>query len=151
MGYNTDFNGEFKFNKPLDDTTYKELVTLNKTRHEDGHSTKSKFPGIWCHWVPSKDGCSLEWDEGEKFYYYIEWLKYIVKNILEPKGYAISGAVEWCGDEQEDIGLIVAERNEIRVLNGRYVYGDETEIERLQKENKRLHGEIAELLLLDKS
>jgi hypothetical protein len=32
-------------------------------------------PGLWCQWVPTKDGCGIEWDGGEKFYDWTEWLR----------------------------------------------------------------------------
>ena len=38
-------------------------------------------PGLWCQWVPSHDGDMLVWDEGEKFYEYIPWLKYLMEHF----------------------------------------------------------------------
>lgn len=67
-------------------------------------------PGLWCQWVPSEDGLGIEWDGGEKFYNYVEWLEYIIKNFLAPKGYVLMGTVEWRGEEWDD-------RGEIRVFN----------------------------------
>ena len=40
----------------------------------------------------------------EKFYYYVEWLRYLIDNILAPRGYILNGDVEYCEDgfEQYD-------------------------------------------------
>lgn len=40
-------------------------------------------PGLLCQWVPSEDGTVIQWDNGEKFYYYVEWLRYIVGIVYE--------------------------------------------------------------------
>lgn len=46
----------------------------------------STQPGLWCQWVPTADLQGIEWDGNEKFYNYVEWLKYIVTNFLERWG-----------------------------------------------------------------
>lgn len=68
-------------------------------------------PGLWCQWVPTEDGKGIEWDEGEKFYDYEEWLEYIIGHFLEPWGYTVTGEVEWSGDEQGDVGVLVVKSN----------------------------------------
>lgn len=82
-------------------------------------------PGLWCQWVPTADGMALEWDQNEKFYNYVEWLQYIVSKVLKPRGYALSGEVEWQGEERTDTGRIVVKNNEIQVLQGKLVFGDD--------------------------
>jgi hypothetical protein len=64
-------------------------------------------PGLWCQWVPNSDGTAIEWDEGEKFYYYVEWITYLINNFLKPWGYTINGKVSWRGESFNDIGTIV--------------------------------------------
>jgi hypothetical protein len=68
------------------------------------NSPPSTQPGLWCHWIPTEDGNYIEWDEGEKFYYYVEWIEYIIEKILIPRGYSLTGEVAWEGEEQGDIG-----------------------------------------------
>jgi hypothetical protein len=68
-------------------------------------------PGLWCHWVPTEDAEGIEWDGGEKFYYYVEWLEYIVNNFLKPWGYTLNGSVRWRGEEFDDVGRIDVENN----------------------------------------
>lgn len=63
-------------------------------------------PGLWCQWTPSEDGAAIEWDQGEKFYYYGEWLAYIVEHFLKPWGYDLSGSVTWQGEEVGDVGTL---------------------------------------------
>ena len=63
-------------------------------------------PGLWCGWIPTKDRLSIEWDGGEKFYGYIEWIEYIISKILAPRGYILSGVVKWRGEDFDDIGEI---------------------------------------------
>lgn len=67
----------------------------------DYNSPPKGQPGLWCHWVPNKQGTAIEWDGGEKFYYYVEWIKYLIEHFLKLWGYIINGEVEWQG---EDIG-----------------------------------------------
>lgn len=68
-------------------------------------------PGLWCQWVPTMDGQGIEWDGGEKFYNYIDWLVYIIDKVLAPRGYVLSGAVRWRGEEFDDTGTIVVNDN----------------------------------------
>jgi hypothetical protein len=77
-------------------------------------SPPSGQPGLWCQWTPTDDGMTLKWDEGEKFYKYVEWLEYLIKNFLGPWGYTLNGVVKWKGEEQEDRGRIVVEDNVVR-------------------------------------
>jgi hypothetical protein len=81
----------------------------------DYNSSPSSQPGLWCQWIPSADGNFIEWDCGEKFYYYVEWLEYIVENFLKPWGYTLNGEVEWRGEEWEDAGTIMVKDNVIKV------------------------------------
>jgi hypothetical protein len=79
-------------------------------------------PGLWCQWTPTEDGTAIVWDEGEKFYYYTEWLAYLIDHFLEPWGYKLNGTVEWEGEESGDIGRITVENNVISAKQARIVY-----------------------------
>lgn len=72
-------------------------------------------PGLWCQWVPSDTGDSIEWDGGEKFYEYVPWIEYLITNFLKPWGYVLNGTVAWRGEEWEDTGKIVIVDNKISV------------------------------------
>ncbi len=82
-------------------------------------------PGLWCQWIATDDGNSIEWDQGEKFYNYEAWLKYIIENFLKPWGYTLNGDVEWYGDDREDIGKLAVKDNVVKSLAGTIVYGKE--------------------------
>jgi hypothetical protein len=72
-------------------------------------------PGLWCQWVPTGDGTAITWDEGEKFYDYVEWIEYLVSNFLKPWGYSLNGEVEWFGEDRNDMGRIVISDNIVEV------------------------------------
>lgn len=147
MGYTTEFEGSFEFDRPLDDETYEFLTKLAHTRrmarkvdediygpegefyvdgggdfgdnHEDNIIDYNRPPGdqpsLWLQWVPTEDRRHLEWDGGEKFYYYITWLEYLIKKVFEPRGYKLNGEVEWYGEDRDDVGTIKVEDNKVTV------------------------------------
>ncbi len=81
-------------------------------------------PGLWCQWT-TEDGTSIVWDEGEKFYNYVEWLTYIIENFLDPWGVKlVDGEIHWDGEESDDYGKIVAEDGLTTVQHGTMGYGD---------------------------
>jgi hypothetical protein len=79
-------------------------------------------PGLWCQWVPSDDGTEIQWDQGEKFYGYVEWLGYLVDNFLTPWGYKLNGTVEWQGEDNVDFGQIVVVDSCAKVRKGHRAY-----------------------------
>jgi len=79
-------------------------------------------PGLWCQWVPSSDGKGIQWDGNEKFYNYTEWLEYLIKNVLAPRGYKLSGSVNFFGEDRTDIGNITVKNNKVTVKRGRIVF-----------------------------
>ena len=81
---------------------------------KDYNSPAGGCPGLWCQWVATEDGKHIKWDGTEKFYNYVEWLKWIVEKFLKPNGISINGRVTYQGEDDEDHGAIVAEDNEIR-------------------------------------
>jgi hypothetical protein len=74
----------------------------------DHNRPPSTQPSLWCGWRPSEDRKGIEWDGNEKFYGYCEWLAYLIKNFLTPKGYTLSGKVHYQGEESSDNGNIDA-------------------------------------------
>lgn len=79
----------------------------------DYNSPPPSQPGLWCQWEPNDGGTAIVWNQGEKFYYYIEWLQYIITHFLRPWGYTLNGEVTWQGEEHGDIGMITVKDNEI--------------------------------------
>jgi hypothetical protein len=70
-------------------------------------------PCLWCKWGPTDDGMGIEWTQCEKFYYYADWLEYIVAHFLKPWGYVLNGAVTWRGESSSDRGTLRVKDNEI--------------------------------------
>jgi hypothetical protein len=88
------------------------------------NSPPGSQPGLWCQWVPSEDGTTLAWDEGEKFYNYVKWLEYLIKHFLAPWGRKITGQVSWKGEEDSDMGIIYAKDNRVEALAAEITYPD---------------------------
>ena len=72
-------------------------------------------PTGYCQWILGEDDETLIWDGGEKFYYYVEWLEYLIKYIFGPWGIKLNGTVFWSGDDVLDTGKIVIKDNYISV------------------------------------
>lgn len=86
----------------------------NKSSILEYNAPPSTQPGLWCQWVPADGGTSIEWDGNEKFYNYIEWIKYINEKFLKPWGIVLEGTVSWSGENSGDVGVIVAKDGKIR-------------------------------------
>lgn len=99
--------------------------------HEDNivdfNEPPSTQPSLWNQWTPSDDRMGIEWDCGEKFYNYTEWLVYLIHKILAPNGYVLNGVVEYSGEEVGDVGEIVVVDNRVFVRE-KYQDGDNGEI-----------------------
>jgi hypothetical protein len=132
MGYSTDFEGAFLVTPRLTAQDRTWLWNFAATRHEDDDDPASVV-GLYCQWIPSDDGAIIEWDGGEKFYNYVEWIEYLVHNILDPKGpfwtepalsqrYVLSGEVTWQGEGWDDKGMIRIVDNDVKVLQGVVTY-----------------------------
>jgi hypothetical protein len=79
----------------------------------DFNQQPSTQPSLWNQWTPTEDGMGIEWDGGEKFYSYTEWLVYLIHKVLAPNGYILNGVVEWDGEDRGDIGEIIVENNRV--------------------------------------
>lgn len=109
MGHSTRFEGQFNLDRPLTVEQYSELEDFSKQDHRNDVG----MPGIWCDWIPTRDGMGIEHNGSEKFYNYVEWMKYLIEHFLKPWGYKVSGTVSWQGDNPADRGMIIANDNEI--------------------------------------
>lgn len=81
-------------------------------------------PGLWCQWIANDEGTELVWDEGEKFYNYVEWLDYLIETFLKLWGYTLNGEVQWYGQDREDIGKIEVTDNAVKTKAGIITYED---------------------------
>ena len=80
-------------------------------------------PSLWCQWMYNPEKQTIEWDQGEKFYEYIGWLKYIL-NIL-PEEYTVNGTVRWQGENRKDSGTIDVHNNTIFIYLPSLPVGEE--------------------------
>lgn len=79
-------------------------------------------PGLWCQWTPTADKKGLQWDGGEKFYSYVEWLKYLIDSVLAPRNYVLNGQVYWQGEDSDDRGRIDVKDNKIAIMHATVTY-----------------------------
>lgn len=63
----------------------------------------------------------MEWDQNEKFYEYVAWLRYMIDNFFSPAGHKLNGTVEFQGESFDDRGAIVVTDNVVEVLEMQYV------------------------------
>ena len=72
-------------------------------------------PGLWLQWRVTEDGYGIEWDMGEKFYNYTEWLEWLILYIFEPGGYILNGKIRFQGQNYNDQGHIYVENNVVTI------------------------------------
>lgn len=77
----------------------------------NSNKAPSSQPGLYCKWVPSEDGEGIEWNGEEKFYFWEEWLWYLLVEFLEPWGYILNGTVTWKAEAEDDYGVIIMRDN----------------------------------------
>jgi hypothetical protein len=77
--------GEFFFGHG--DMKHRELMEFEKKYVIDVNHPPIGQPSIWGVWVVTEDRMGLIWNRKEKSYCGHEWLQYIVKSILVPRGY----------------------------------------------------------------
>ncbi len=111
MGYSTDFDGQFKITPPVTDVAHAaklwEISSGGRCPQDEG------APRSFCMWELLPDGSALKWDGGEKFYYYTEWLKFLIDTYLTPWGHAVNGAAKWSGEDVDDAGVLVVYDNKV--------------------------------------
>lgn len=101
MGYTTEFQGQFTFDKPADAET-----TLFMHDVFDLRPVPAGAPDTYCQWVITKDRLHIQWDGVEKFYAYVEWLQWLVDHKFTPASLTLSGTVKYSGEDIEDCGTI---------------------------------------------
>ena len=84
-------------------------------------------PGYWCNWCINEETGVVEWNGGEKFYQYTDWLIYLIENFFEPAGYILNGEFIWIGEDSDDRGKISVVNNKVSEFLGEIVYEDERE------------------------
>lgn len=113
-------------------------------------------PGLWCQWVPGTinhdtgEFTSIEWNGGEKFYDYAEWMKFLIQHflmpgafaltgsglaetgsaaaVMSPAGHVLNGVIEWRGEEDSDMGQIIVKDNAVMIQRATRAYGGFDEV-----------------------
>lgn len=113
MGYTTQFDGIIQFDRELTVEEMNDLKQLAEEPYESDFFKKfaETKPDAYLQWYPTEDGTGLEWDGGEKFYKYVEWLEWLMQYFFEPKEIRCSGIVNWQGEEIGDVGKITVSNN----------------------------------------
>lgn len=91
------FGGEFFFG--IKELSGRKLNEFESKYVVDHNCPPWGQPDLWGVWTVTDDRKGLVWNRKEKSYCGHEWLKYIVKRILIPKGYYPSGIVNWFTEE----------------------------------------------------
>lgn len=115
MGYTTEFQGVLTLTPALKMEQYAKLCALESDEFSSANELKEakvKAPVGYCQWIPTKDGKGLEWNGGEKFYEYTEWLEYIC-SALDAWGVKANGTITWKGEDRNDIGTITVTDNKV--------------------------------------
>nr|QFG73857.1 MAG: hypothetical protein [Megaviridae environmental sample] len=89
--------------------------TINDKSIIKYNSPPADQPGLWCDWCLGDDKKSITWNKNEKFYNYIEWMSYIVKE-LKSRGYTLNGKIRWAGKDYEDKGIIKVTNNIVEYI-----------------------------------
>jgi hypothetical protein len=97
-------------------------------------------PSLWCEWCPTEDGLAIEWNDAEKFYHYIEWIKYLIERILQPRGYVLNGDVRWQGQSCYDAGCVSIKDNVVIIKKGKDCSDCKHRLEGLINRCRRRYG-----------
>ncbi len=75
-------------------------------------------PGLWCQWEVTDNGLFLQWNGTEKFYEYVEWLRYLIDHFFVPWGCVLNGEIGWQGEDENDMGVIKVADNIVATRTG---------------------------------
>jgi hypothetical protein len=118
MGYTTKFAGKFALSRQL---TMDEYNILQDIAEDPSCNAANEFedgvPDSYCQWVPTRNGRSIEWDGGEKFYDYVEWLQWIICGPLATWGIDLSGEVTYSGEDTDDRGILRIDDSCVEQIN----------------------------------
>jgi hypothetical protein len=65
----------------------------------------AKQPGLWCQWEVVNNQY-IQWNGTEKFYYYTQWIEYLIEHIFNKWDIKLNGKVKWVGESRGDKGCI---------------------------------------------
>ena len=110
MGYDTKFSGAVKLSRALTIAEASAILEANN----DPDSIQGEHPRSYMQWVPTQSLDHIVYDGNEKFYEYVDWMKWLV-NYLKGIGITADGEIDWSGDQAGDTGTIVVANSEVTV------------------------------------
>jgi len=108
MGYTTEFTGVIGLSRELTLAEARDLLDAAG----DGKAICQSRPQGHLRWVPTEDLRGITWDQGEKFYDYVEWMECVCA-WLSHLGIVCNGEIAWSGEEADDTGRIYVRNNDI--------------------------------------
>ena len=111
----------------------------------DNNQSPSNQPGLWCDWTCTEDGKYIQWNGSEKFYYYNDWLHYLIDHFLTPWGKKLNGKITWKGEDRGDKGVIVVEDNVVSMFSGED-YKHYLQNQAIKKEKKKLDEKLPKVI-----
>jgi len=112
MGYTTDFEGSFTFTTPPPAETLLLLIDLYDAQVMPP-GLPMPVPAGYNQWQLTQGRRGLEWDGGEKFYHYVEWLQYLLDHVLAPVDVSLTGCVQYQGESIGDTGTLTVEEGRV--------------------------------------
>ena len=115
----------------------------------DYNRSPATQPSLWCDWEVSENGKFLQWNGGEKFYCYTEWMGYVIDNFFKPWGVTAFGDIKWRGEDRSDRGVLVVKNNQVQALEGEDFaqYKAQKKLERQAKaQASSLHQEVDQVI-----
>lgn len=97
----------------------------------DSNRPPADQPGLWCNWTPNEVGDQIECEEGDHFYFFDDWLAYLIEHFVARWGCALNGKVSWQGAQEADRGVLVVRDNIVDNL-GAIVVTENDETRRLR-------------------
>lgn len=110
MGYTTEFTGAMKLGRKLTMAEAKELLEIA------GSDDAQKITKIdaYFQWVPADTLEHIVWDGNEKFYKYVEQLRWLCAWLSE-RDISANGDLYWQGEETGDSGTLTIADNTVTV------------------------------------
>ncbi|MCW2228068.1 hypothetical protein QIH87_49940 (plasmid) [Bradyrhizobium elkanii] len=110
MGYTTEFTGAVKLGRKLTMAEAKELLEIA----ESGDSQTFTGVNAYFQWVPADTLEHIVWDGNEKFYKYVEQLKWLCGWLVD-RNISANGDLYWQGEETGDTGILSVADNKVTV------------------------------------
>ena len=126
--------GEFFFGH--DHMKHKELIEFEKKYALNINYPPAGQPSYWGVWIVTDDRMGLIWNEAPNSYGGHEWLQYLVKKILVPRGYKVKGTIDWITEEKmyDNVWHTVIKDESVMKYRGRSEEQKERDLERLRNE-----------------